>query len=44
MQYKSSRHSWFYGPNGIQNTGFTTPESVELQNIFNTLNKGGLQI
>tara|TARA_Y100001934_G_scaffold96813_1_gene119492 strand:+ start:1685 stop:3130 length:1446 start_codon:yes stop_codon:yes gene_type:complete len=32
----------FYGPNGIQNTGFTTPESVELQNIFNTLNKGGV--
>ena len=32
----------FYGPNGIQNTGFTTPESIELQNIFNTLFKGGV--
>ena len=32
----------FFGPNGIQNTGFTTPESVELQNIFNTLTKGGV--
>ena len=32
----------FYGPNGIQNTGFTTPESIELQNIFNTLSKGGI--
>ena len=32
----------FYGPNGIQNTGFTTPESIELQNIFNTLTKGGI--
>ncbi len=32
----------FYGPNGIQNTGFTTPESVELQNIFNTLSRGGV--
>ena len=28
--------------NGIQNTGFTTPESIELQNIFNTLFKGGV--
>tara|TARA_A100001011_G_scaffold400886_1_gene520637 strand:- start:10321 stop:11766 length:1446 start_codon:yes stop_codon:yes gene_type:complete len=32
----------FYGPTGIKNTGFTTPESIELQNIFNTLNKGGV--
>lgn len=32
----------FYGPNGIRNTGFTTPESVELQNIFRTLYVGGV--
>ena len=32
----------FYGPNGIKNTGFTTPESIELQNIFNTLYNGGI--
>ena len=32
----------FYGPNGIKNTGFTTPESIELQNIFSTLVNGGV--
>ncbi len=32
----------FYGPNGIKSTGFTTPESIELQNIFNTLYNGGI--
>ena len=32
----------FYGPNGIKNTGFTTPESIELQNIFSTLYNGGV--
>lgn len=32
----------FYGPNGIRNIGFTTPESIELQNIFNTLQIGGV--
>jgi len=32
----------FYGPNGIKSTGFTTPESIELQNIFSTLSNGGV--
>ncbi len=32
----------FYGPNGIKSTSFTTPESIELQNIFNTLHNGGV--
>ena len=32
----------FYGPNGNVNTGFTTPESLELQNIFKTLYNGGI--
>ena len=32
----------FEGPNGIENTGFTTPESLELQSIFETLYKGGV--
>ena len=32
----------FFGPNGIKSTGFTTPESIELQNIFNTLHNGGI--
>ena len=32
----------FKGPSGIINTGFTTPESLELQQIFYILNKGGI--
>jgi len=32
----------FYGPNGNINTGFTTPESLELQNIFKTLSNAGV--
>ena len=32
----------FEGPSGIQNTGFTTPESLELQHIFQTLKFGGI--
>ena len=32
----------FNGPNGIENTGFTTPESLELQNIFQMLCNGGI--
>ena len=32
----------FNGPNGIENTGFTTPESLELQNIFQMLYNGGI--
>ena len=31
----------FEGPGGIFNTGFTTPESLELQHIFQTLHYGG---
>ncbi|MAR15376.1 MAG: UDP-N-acetylmuramoyl-L-alanyl-D-glutamate--2,6-diaminopimelate ligase [Candidatus Marinimicrobia bacterium] len=31
----------FEGPGGIANTGFTTPESLELQQIFQTLHYGG---
>jgi len=31
----------FEGPGGISNTGFTTPESIELQHIFQTLHYGG---
>jgi len=32
----------FQGPNGLSSTGFTTPESVELQNMFQTLYLGGV--
>ena len=32
----------FEGPGGIKNTGFTTPESLELQHIFQTLKFGGV--
>ena len=32
----------FYGPNGNISTGFTTPESLELQHIFKTLYNGGV--
>ena len=32
----------FEGPGGILNTGFTTPESLELQHIFQTLQQGGV--
>ena len=32
----------FEGPGGILNTGFTTPESLELQHIFKTLQHGGI--
>ena len=32
----------FEGPGGIKNTGFTTPESLELQHIFQTLYSGGV--
>ena len=31
----------FEGPGGVFNTGFTTPESLELQHIFQTLHYGG---
>jgi UDP-N-acetylmuramoyl-L-alanyl-D-glutamate--2,6-diaminopimelate ligase len=32
----------FQGPNGLSSTGFTTPESVELQNMLQTLSLGGI--
>jgi len=32
----------FNGPNGTTNTGFTTPESLELQQIFYILNNSGI--
>ena len=32
----------FKGPSGVINTGFTTPESLELQQIFYILNTGGI--
>ena len=32
----------FHSPNGNVNTGFTTPESLELQHIFKTLYTGGI--
>ena len=32
----------FNGPNGISNTGFTTPESLELQHIFYILHNSGV--
>tara|TARA_B110000014_G_scaffold261522_1_gene253400 strand:- start:1319 stop:2758 length:1440 start_codon:yes stop_codon:yes gene_type:complete len=32
----------FHSPNGNVSTGFTTPESLELQNIFKTLYTGGI--
>ena len=32
----------FKTPSGLMSTGFTTPESVEIQQIFQTLKKGGI--